>query len=471
MSVPPEAVRVIEALRREVAALQREVAVLREENAVLRRRLGVDSSTSSKPPCSDGLGKPRRLRSLRRPGGKPSGGQRGHGGGTLRQVAEPDHVVEHRAARCRHCQARLGAGSLVGKVRRQVFDLPPRVLVVTEHRAAIHHCPACGRRTRARFPAGVAAPAQYGERLRAAGVYLNVQHLLPEERAAQVLVDLLGARRVCGASLAGWVRAKAAALAPTHQAIGAAVARAPVRCLDETGLRVGGATGWLHTASTPSLTFYRAAQPRAAMPALTGGVVVHDHWRAYYGLKDVTHAFCNAHLLRELQAVDEFDHEPWAKAMRATLLGAHEAVRQAKAAGASALAPAALKRFETRYWAALRQGLALHRSLPPFEPSLTPRKRKKQRPAHNLLLRLKTYKEATLRFLTDFAVPFTNNLAEQDLRMMKVKTKISGGFRTPDGATDFACLRSVISTARKQGRDILHALTLTPEQLAVQLKL
>ena len=157
--------------------------------------------------------------------------------------------------------------------------------------------------------------------------------------------------------------------------------------------------------------------------------------------------------------------------MRATLLEANQAVHEAKAQGASKLAPPTIKAFEDRYWAAVREGLSLHRSLPAFDPSTSSKKRKKQRPAHNLLVRFKTFKEATLSFLTDFAVPFTNNLAEQDLRMMKVKAKISGGFRTPKGAVDFARLRSVISSARKRGFNILEALTLTPERLTVELKL
>ena len=342
---------------------------------------------------------------------------------------------------------------------------------MTEHRAAIQDCPACGRRTRSDFPEGVVSPAQYGERVKASAVYLNAQQLVPEERTAQVSADLFGAMTACGASVAAWVRRKAEALAPVYRGVGQCVAAAPVRCLDETGLRIAGATRWLHTASTPTHTFYRADEPRSAVPELNGGVVVHDHWRAYYSLENVERAFCNAHLLRELQAVCELDKEPWAEALRTTLLDANEAVRTAKAQGASALPPETIKAFEHRYWAAVREGLALHRSLPAFDPSTNPKKRKKQRPAHNLLIRFKTFKEATLRFLADFAVPFTNNLAEQDLRMMKVKTKISGGFRTPQGAADFARLRSVISSARKQGFNILKALTLTPERLAVELKL
>ncbi len=455
-----------------VASLMRRIEALEAENAELRRRLDLDSSNSSKPPSSDGLKKkPRVMSSLRTRTGKRSGGQKGHRGDTLRQVAEPDGIVGHAAERCAHCRARFVAASKIGEEKRQVFDLPEKPLIVTEHRAAIHDCPACGLRTRADFPEGVVSPAQYGERVKAAAVYLNAQQLVPEERTAQVLQDLFGAAAACGASVAGWVRRKAEALALVHRCIGACVAASPVRCLDETGFRIAGTTRWLHTASTPTHTFYRAGEPRSAVPELQGGVVVHDHWRAYYSLENVDHAFCNAHLLRELQAVCELDKEPWADALRATLLDANEAVRTAKAQGAAALAPETIKAFEERYWAAVREGLALHRSLPAFDPSMNPKKRKKQRPAHNLLIRFKTFKEATLRFLTDFTVPFTNNLAEQDLRMMKVKTKISGGFRTPQGAADFARLRSVISSTRKQGFNILKALTLTPERLALDLKL
>src|SRR5271165_7030030 len=439
MVLPPEVVELIDSLRRQIEALL-------AENAALRRRLDLDSTNSSKPPSSDGLKKkPRILRSLRTRTGKRSGGQKGHRGDTLRQVAEPDAIVEHAAEVCEHCQARLLADSKVGEEKRQVFDLPEKPLIVTEHRAAIHDCRACGRRTRADFPEGVVSPAQYGERVKAAAA--------------------------CGASVAAWVRRKAEALAPVHHGIGACVAAAPVRCLDETGFRIAGATRWLHTASTLTHTFYRAGEPRSAVPEFEGGVVVHDHWRAYYSLENVDHAFCNAHLLRELQAVSELDGEPWAEALRATLLDANEAVQAAKAQGASALPAETIKAFEDRYWAAVREGLALHRSLPAFDPSTNPKKRKKQRPAHNLLIRFKTFNAATLRFLTDFTVPFTNNLAEQDLRMMKVKIKISGGFRTLQGAADFASLRSVISSARKHSLNILKALTLGPERLAVELKL
>jgi hypothetical protein len=202
----------------------------------------------------------------------------------------------------------------------------------------------------------------------------TLSQLAPEERTAQVLADLFGATAACGASVAAWVRRKAEALAEAYRRIGGFVAAAPVRCLHETGFRIAGTTRWLHTASTPTHTFYRADEPRSAMPELAGGVAVHDHWRAYYSLETVDHAFCNAHLLRELQAVCERDKEPWAEALRATLLDANEAVRAAKREGAAALAPETIKAFEERYWAAVRAGLALHRSLPTFDPSTNPKK-------------------------------------------------------------------------------------------------
>ena len=239
-----------------------------------------------------------------------------------------------------------------------------------------------------------------------------------------------------------------------------------MRHLDETGLRIDGKGSWLHTTSSLAFTFYRAGLKRGAVPRdLQGGVVVHDHFLPYRGLEGVDHAFCNAHILRELQSLIEFDNEPWAELMRDTLLDANAAVHKARQAGATALAPGQVEAFLERYWAAVRLGLAFHRELPKCEPISKPRGRPKHRPGHNLLERLKTFKTETLRFLADFDVPFTNNLAEQDLRMMKVKMKISGSFRTLGGAQIFARLRSVVSTARKQGFNILQILAARPDQV------
>ena len=250
-----------------------------------------------------------------------------------------------------------------------------------------------------------------------------------------------------------------------YERIGERVAEAKVRHLDETGFRIAGKLQWLHTTSSRAFTFYRADEKRGAIPEdLQGGVVVHDHFLPYRRLDTVAHAFCNAHILRELKSLIEFDHEPWAEAMRDMLLSANLAVNRAREAGARALAPSECQAFVERYWAAVRLGLAFHRELPKL--AMKPaRGRVKHRPGHNLLQRLKTFQTETLRFLTDFDVPFTNNLAEQDLRMMKVKMKILGSFRTLEGAQIFARLRSVVSTARKRGFNSLQILTATQDHI------
>lgn len=450
-----------------IAALRGEIEALRAEVADLRRRLGLDSSNSSKPPSSDGLKKkPRHAGSLRTRSGKASGGQRGHKGGTLRHVADPDQVVRHEAHLCVHCDCALDPASATGIEKRQVFDLPDRPLVVTEHQGSVYRCTQCRCVTKAAFPDGVVSATQYGERLKAAAVYLNIQQLIPEDRTAQALSDLFGAPLICPASIVAWVAKTAQGLERVYERIGECVAEAKVRHLDETGYRIAGKLHWLHTTSSLAFTLYRAEDKRGRVPeGLDGGVVVHDHFTPYRRMGEVEHAFCNAHILRELQSLIEFDKEPWAVLMRDMLLKANDAVHEACAKGVRALAPDQLAVFLARYWAAVRLGLAFHRQLPAFEGPSKPRKRPKRRPGHNLLDRLKTFHAETLRFLTDFDVPFTNNLAEQDLRMMKVKMKISGSFRTIQGARIFAKLRSIVSTARKQGANILQILAASPEQV------
>jgi len=353
---------------------------------------------------------------------------------------------------------------------RQVFDLPEPRLKVTEHRSAIYRCTQCCGVTKAAFPAEVTAHVQYGPRLRAAAVYLNTQQLIPEDRVGQALADLFGATALCPASVVSWVGQAAARLSDVVGHIARHVAQATVRHLDETGFRIGGKTRWLHVASTGCFTHYRVGRGRGDVPlTCDGGVIVHDHFKSYYGLTGVAHGLCNAHHLRELKALIEIEKEPWAQAMSDLLLAANQAVRAARQAGGMALSDADLQRILARYDAIIAQGLALHEQQPPLGRSPGARGAAPRRPGHNLLLRLSLRKPDVLRFATDFAVPFTNNQAEQDVRMMKVKMKISGSFRTEAGANTFADLRSVISTARKHGLSILNTLTAPPEALVTAL--
>ena len=473
-------------LQAENSRLQAEVAGLQAANAELQagldelqqrleeleRSTGLNSGNSGKPPASDGPGKPpagSRTRSTRGRSGKRSGGQPGHPGVTLQPTETPDRVEEHRPARCAGCDAALTAADTVGPpVVRQVFDLPqPQPLEVTEHRGWACQCRACGHTTRARFPDGVSAPVQYGPRLAATAVYLQIAQFLPEERLAEVLRDLFGVS-VCAATLAGLVRKAAASWRGcTERLRELLVSATGVKHLDETGLRIAGRTQWLHVLSTPWLTFYRTSARRGSLLAGLQGILVHDHWASYFTLEGVLHGLCNAHHLRELQALVEFGKEDWAARMQRLLRRANRVVQRARERGI-ALPRSLLERIERRYDRLVQEALAYHEALPPLARGR--RGRPKRRPGHNLALRLQKRRESVLRFLRDPSVPFTNNQAEQDLRMMKLRMKISGGFRSEQGAQDFATLRSVLSTARKQGLNCIEILLRGPVALLAKVE-
>jgi transposase len=412
----------------ENSALRLENAALKQEVADLRRQLGKNSSNSSKPPSSDGFRKPPRIAgSLRGASGKKSGGQVGHKGDTLRPVDKPDKIERHDAACCAHCAAALTAAMATGVEKRQVFDMPEPRLEVTEHQANIYTCTSCQGVTKAAFPEGVNAHVQYGPRIKAAAVYLNTQQLIPEDRVGEVMKDILGAGSLCPASVAAWCAAKAEAFAPVTARIADLLARAPVRNLDETGFRISQKLQWLHTVSSDVLTHYRVTSRRGEIPKfLEGGVIVHDHFRPYYRLNGLAHALCNAHHLRELKALIEIEKEAWAKKMSRLLVKMSRAVAKAVEKGQLVLAERQRRRFEALYDAIVAQGIAFHEAQPPLDRKPGARGRKPQRPGHNLLERLRAYRSDVLRFLFDFAVPFTNNRAEQDIRMMKVRMKISG---------------------------------------------
>jgi transposase len=437
--------------------------------AELERRLGLNSSNSGKPPSSDGLKKPVRVSSLREPSGKKTGGQKGHPGETLRRVETPDAMVDHFPETCATCGEPLTAAMATDHVARQVFDIPePKPLIVTEHRAHSCRCAACGTQTRAAFPEGVAAPVQYGTQIAAFVLYLLHYQLLPEKRLAQLMADLFGVHLVT-ATIARISQDCAQRFQGFANAVRDGVAAAPVKHMDETGFRIGGKTQWLHIASTIWLTFYRVSPKRGSLLAQVTGVVVHDHWKPYYTLTGVLHALCNAHHLRELQALVEIEKEDWARKMRHLLRRACHASKLARERGVP-LKPGLLALIERCYDAILAEGLGFHEA----QPALAKAKRRGRIPrrvGHNLLLRLSTRKPDVLRFLTDPRVPFTNNLAERDGRMMKLRQKISGGFRCEGGANDFAVIRSVLSTARKQGWDILQTLTGHPARLIAELQM
>ena len=439
-----------------VAAQDDLIARLTARVAELERQLNLDSSNSGKPPSSDGLKKKPRTTSLRGKGKNKSGGQKGHKGQTLEQVADPDHITEHKLEKCEQCDSPFSVdmvACLLGK--RQVFDIPAPRIEVTEHRIYVHSCGCCGHFSKARFPDRINAATQYGSRVQSIVVYLQNYQLLPEDRLSEAMNDLFSLKITTG-TVANISHRAATTLAPTVQKIEKAVAAAKVKHLDETGFRVGGKLTWLHVAGTQFLTHYRAEEKRGAMPKNMTGIAVHDHWKPYFKMENTNHALCNAHHLRELKAVAGIDGELWAAAM-ARLLRLMRRITKKHHADKTQPDKNTENRVMLLYDRVIKRGLRYHESLPRLK-NKTGRRASRRRKGFNLVRRLHRFRQETLRFWHNHDVPFTNNLAEGDVRMMKVRQKISGGFRTMTGAQNFATIRSFISSARKQRLNILTAL-------------
>lgn len=421
--------------------------------ADLEKRLSKNSRNSSKPPSSDGLGKPPRTTSLRENGKNKSGGQKGHKGETLKQAAHPDKTIRHALQLCPSCGLSLSNHPVLDIAKRQVFDIPVPQIEVTEHQTETKYCSCCNKVVSSLFPETVSSPTQYGSVIRSWAVYYQNQHFIPEDRLQQLFVDMYGVS-LATATLANCNRAAFESLSGFEEAALSMAKKAAVKHLDETGFRVGGKTQWLHTLSTKTLTYYHVSHKRKSLLDGLTGIVVHDHWRPYYQLENVEHALCNQHHLRELKALIEHDKEEWATRMSRFL---KLALRYRHWYGKHPIPEHRLNQFDKIYERIVNVGLTFHQSLPPL-PFQKKRGKEKKRTGHNLLLRLKHYKHDVLRFLYNPDSPFTNNDAERDLRMVKCKQKISGGFRTSHGAEQFARIRGFISTARKQGWNILDSI-------------
>ena len=462
----------VAAQERVIAQLQARIAEqdtrLAEQDArigELERRLAASSRNSSKPPSADGLNKPA-PKSLRGRSGRKPGGQPGREGRTLRQVAVPDEVVVHEPDACAGCGGTLAAdGSPARIIRRQVFDIPTITVRVVEHRLISRRC-VCGALTAAAGPTGVTAPVQYGSHAAAIAVYLVLGQHLPVERTAFLLAELFGTPMATG-TVAAWTARAAAGLAPFTTAVRAGLAKADVVHADETGLRVAGRLHWLHVACSSRFTALfchrrrgkEAIDAAGVLPGCTG-IVVHDAFAPYARYRSVTHALCNAHLLRELVAVVDFHtaHPPpssgelpagwcWATQVIDALLALKAVTDTGAVPDADTLAA------HRRLIVSAALVGASGEAGPPGAVG-----RRHQALARRIRRRLEDY----LRFAVDPRVPFDNNPAERDIRMVKIKQKVSGCLRTLTGAQDFAAMRSYLSTASKHGRrpfDVLTELT------------
>jgi len=457
---PAAMVALVEQLLANQATLEQQVTGLTARVVELEARLNQDSHNSHKPPASDGPAKRPRPRSVRQRSGKKSGGQAGHPGVTRTLVDDPDVVVRHTPSVCAGCGASLAIAPEVQRERRQVIEIPKPRPEVTEHQTVQKACPVCQTVTVGEFPPEVTQPVQYGPRTKAAAVYLQTYQLLSYERTVEALSDLFGVSPSEG-TLATTQKSAFTHLEPVAQAIQEALRQADVAHVDETGIRVADRTEWVHVMSTTALTFYahHAKRGREAFEAIGlligfSGRRVHDAWGPYLNLAGL-YALCNAHLLRELIGLHEETGQAWAQKLITLLLRMKAAVADAHAAGQTTLPPKQCAGYEAAYTRYLNEAV---RANPPPKPT-GQRGRPKQTPARNLLDRLETHRAAILAFLHDFRVPFDNNQAERDLRMLKVKHKVSGCFRSPEGADDFCRIRGYISTLRKQGYSILDGLT------------
>jgi transposase len=431
--------------------ISRRLQALEEQNAK-------NSGNSSKPPSSDGLSKPTLKpmpQSLRKKNSKKPGGQKGHPGKTLEQTKTPDCVVLHHPSTCSCCHAPLTNASPVSYLRRQVFEMPEPMVVVTEHRASVVGCPYCGKETAASFPKEIASPVQYGPNLLGFATYLHSVHLLPYARCAQIVNDITGVS-FSPASLHGALKRASVRLSGFLAQIQATLGQSRLQHADETGSRVAGKLHWIHVRSTPSLChlFVHEKRGKEAVGDLLsyGGFLMSDFYTSYVRLS-CRHLFCGAHLLRELTFAGDVLKQGWAGSLKALIETMVFACHDARESGEPRVAdaPALLASFDALVLEGLRQN-------PLPEARTTKQGRVAKGKARCLLERLRDYRDAYLAFLFDLSLPFTNNEAERDLRMFKVKGKVSGCFRTREGAEVFCRLRSYVRTCQKQAMPLLKSL-------------
>ena len=449
-------------LRQDERISQLEQLILEQAATIraLQDQVAQNSNNSHKPPSSDGPKKPK-TKSLRQKSGRKPGGQKGHEGRRLEMSATPDHVVRHPVDYWPNCAKDLSQVEPVDIRKRQVYDVPPVTIEITEHQVECKSCPRCEQVVEAAFPAGVIQETQYGERIKAQTSYLNVYQLLPMARTSELLGDFYG-HAPAPALVIEANRGVQKGAAPSNDAIRAQLIDANVTNHDESGLRIAGKNQWLHVSSTDELTHYGVHEKRGreAMDEIgilpeRKGTIVHDFWKSYQSFDQCAHAYCAAHILREMVFIDEQYEQPWAAEMIQLLVDIKAEV-EAHLDTANSLPPERLRFFEKRYDRLVNQGLEMN---PAPEKPPNQRGRVKQSKPKNLLDRLQEHQSEVLAFMYDFRIPFDNNQAERDVRMIKLKQKISGAFRTQDGAETFCDIRSYISTVRKQGANVIDAIT------------
>lgn len=428
--------------------------------AELEARLNKNSSNSSKPPSTDGYKK--KIKNNRVKNGRSSGGQQGHEGHTLLKVENPNYTIDAPIEDYCDCGANLSGIDDIIRTRQE-FELPEIKPIVTEYRTHEKVCPQCGKVHKSEFPAHVSQSTQYGVKMKGLMTYLTDYQLIPLKRAVETIEEIIG-QTVSQGTLVTASEKLNTILEKPVEIIKQQIKESKVVHFDETGIRSEGKTKWIHVASTETLTYYEMHEKRGTDAAVDIGILpefngtaVHDHWKTYYTFEGCTHSECNSHNLRYLKEINEnFDHA-WAKDMAGFLIELKKQVEAMKTEGLMSMEATQTESWRTRFHSIIKEGIREddERSPKVFSKKTGKPQRSK---ALNLLLKMQKYDIETLAFMYDFEVPFDNNLAERDLRMQKLRQKISGCFRGKEGANVFCRIRSYISTARKNGQKVMESL-------------
>ncbi len=440
------------------------VAKLMEFDARLKKLeeiIGMNSSNSSKPPSTDNkLTKSKKTTTSNSK--KKRGAQYGHKGKNLKLVSNPNNTEILLPTNCSCCSSSLKNINSIKFEKRQLFDLPTIKMQVTEYQAHSLKCKKCHTINKAEFPSNINTTAQYGNNLKSFISYLSSYQMLPYERIAETIKDLSSHKMSVG-TIYNFLNTQYDKLEKFEITLKQSIHKEKVIHSDETGANVKAKLHWIHVTSSSIMTYYMIHQKRGrlAMDDMEiipnyKGILVHDHWTPYNYYTNCTHSYCNAHILRELNGITEKESTLWSQDMHTLLTNMNIAVHKAKNSGKSKLSLSQIQKFTFNYEKIIKGAINYY---PPPDKTLKKAKgRSKQEKGKNLLDRLSKYRDGTLRFLSDFRVPFTNNLAERDLRMIKVKEKISGCFASFKGGEIFCRIRSYISTLKKNNIAVLQGL-------------
>jgi transposase/regulator of replication initiation timing len=453
---PGSTVFYIEGLYEKIKDLSEEVRKLKEENERLRNILSTDSSNSSKSPSSDMIRKVV-IKNNRKQSGKKRGGQKGHKGTTLELSEKPDTIIRHKVSKCKHCGKSLKRTKPKKLERRQIYDIPEPRIQVEEHISEVKECPCCGKISKGEFPKSVSNIVQYGKNIQGIIIYLTNEQTLPYKRTADAIRTIYS-HEISEGTIDNMISRYSKLLEKPVSMIKESMKTLSLLHADETGMYIDKRLCWLNVTSGKELTYYECHEKRGkeAMDSIGilpefKGTLVHDGFKSYWQYNNFTHSLCNAHHLRELKYVYEEEGQSWASNMIELFLEIKDEVEESKERLKNSLEEDKIFKYDLRYNQLLRKG---YRQLKYSKQKYKIKKNK----SRNLLERFKKYKKETLRFMYDFNVPFDNNLAERDIRMMKLKQKISGCFRSINGGIYFCRIKSYISSVKKQKLNVMESI-------------